>query len=252
MAWEHRRVGGALSMRGRIVVAAGTVLVVAMAAVAALGSGGGPVREAPERPVAACPEPRAGVVGFGDRAGDEVALTFDDGPGAITPGILDALARRDAQATFFVLGREIPRREGILRRAAAEGHQIGNHSTHHTVLPSAEELEATSGLITAATGRLPCVFRPPEGRYDDRLLRTARRLGMTTVTWDVDAADWSTQEPALIRDRVLAAAQPGSIILMHDGGGDRAGTARAIAAVIRELQRRGLELVTVSDLLRGD
>ena len=236
----------------RALVAVGVVAVAGIVAVAALGSGEEPGPREPELPVAACPEPDPGVATSGDRKGNEVALTFDDGPSATTPKVLRALERRDAKATFFVLGREIPGREGILRRAAEAGHQIGNHSTTHSPLPDEADIAAATGLITAATNRLPCVFRPPQGRYDEALVDRVRALGMTTVTWDVDTGDWATQTPAMIRDRVLAAVEPGSIVLMHDGGGERAGTARSISAVVDELRDRDYELVTVSDLLRGE
>ena len=238
--------------RARWLIGGAVAVVVAAVAVAALGSGEEPAAKRAEAPAAACPEPRPGVITAGDRDGDQVALTFDDGPSAQTEEVMDALARRDAKATFFVLGREIPGREAILSRAVDDGHELGNHSTTHTPLPSTADIAETDELIVAATDRRPCVFRPPEGRYDGRLLAEVRERGMSTVTWDVDTADWASQAPAEIRDRALAGVQPGSIVLMHDGGGERAGTVRSISAVIDELHARGYELVTVSELLRGD
>jgi peptidoglycan/xylan/chitin deacetylase (PgdA/CDA1 family) len=186
-----------------------------------------------------------------DSAVHAVAVTFDDGPSAGTRAILRALRRHDAKATFFLVGREIPGREGIVRRAAREGHELGNHSTSHSALPSEADVANTSNLITRITGGPPCVFRPPAGRTSRLLIRDVHRLGMTTVTWDVDTGDWAFQLPAAIRDRALAGVRPGSIILMHDGGGERAGTARSLSAVIEGLRGRGYELVTVSELLRN-
>ena len=197
-----------------------------------------------------CPTPKRDVWRGGDPAVHAVAITFDDGPSAQTRAILRALRRHRAKATFFLVGREIPGREAVLRRAAREGHELGNHSTTHSPLPSRADIATTSNLITRTTGRRPCVFRPPEGRTSRQLLRDVRRLGMTTVAWDVDSGDWASQLPAAIRGRALAGVREGSIILMHDGGGERAGTARAVSAVIDSLRKDGYQLVTVSELLR--
>ena len=205
----------------------------------------------PPATAADCSPPLRGVVSRGPAGVRAVALTFDDGPSEQTAKVLRALRRRDARATFFPLGREIPGREGLLRRAVRDGNELGNHSTTHTELPTAADIEATSRLIERATGRRPCLFRPPGGRVSDQLVRTARRLGMTTVTWDVDPADWAVHDPRVLREHVRDAAAPASIVLMHDGGGDRAATARSISALIDDLRASGYELVTVSELLRG-
>jgi len=210
-----------------------------------------PRADGPGAEPTACPASADGVVSSGNRGEREVAITFDDGPSDETRDFLGALERRGAPATFFVVGREIPGREDVLREAVAAGHEIANHSTSHMPLPSGTDVAETSELIERATGRAPCAFRPPEGRYSDRLLADARRLGMSVVTWDVDPEDWLSQDPAGIRERALAAVQPGSIVLMHDGGGDRTGTERSLSALIDALRARDYELVTVSELLRN-
>jgi peptidoglycan/xylan/chitin deacetylase (PgdA/CDA1 family) len=197
-----------------------------------------------------CPTPKRDVWRGGDPADHAVAITFDDGPSAQTRAILRALRRNRAKATFFLVGREIPGREAVLRRASREGHELGNHSTTHSALPSKADIATTSNLIARTTGHRPCVFRPPEGKTSHQLLRDVRQLGMTTVAWDVDSGDWASQLPAAIRGRALATVRDGSIILMHDGGGERAGTARALSAVIDSLRKDGYQLGTVSELLR--
>jgi peptidoglycan/xylan/chitin deacetylase (PgdA/CDA1 family) len=94
------------------------------------------------------------------------------------------------------------------------------------------------------------LFRPPYGRYDDETLKILRRRGMLMILWTVDTSDYSaTAKPAEVAARVLAEVEPGGIVLMHDAGGDRAVTARALTLVIRGLRRRGLRLVTVPQLL---
>lgn len=210
----------------------------------------GAARDEPTRLVG-CTPGIEGLVSEGPKAGRRVAITFDDGPSDHTERVLRALRRSDAKATFFVVGREIPGREEVLRRIVDEGHEIGNHSVLHDPLPTARELRAANRLIERAAGFRPCHFRPPGGRWDDRLVTRAARLGMTTVTWSVETRDWADQSPAAIRASVLEATEAGSIVLMHDGGGDRSGTARVASRVIAELTRRGYELVTVTELLGG-
>jgi peptidoglycan/xylan/chitin deacetylase (PgdA/CDA1 family) len=199
-----------------------------------------------------CPAPRAGVWRGGKPTGPEVALTFDDGPSDQTRDILRALRRHHARATFFVVGNQVPGREGTLRRMTQQGNEIGNHSTTHSSLPGRDDIRQTSGLIERATGRPPCLFRPPGGDTSPALLRDVRRLGMTTITWDVDAADWADQDSRRIRERVLASVHPGAIVLLHDGGGDRSGTVRSVSAVVGALHARGYKVVPVSELFPGD
>jgi peptidoglycan/xylan/chitin deacetylase (PgdA/CDA1 family) len=136
----------------------------------------------------------------------------------------------------------------VLREAVRQGNELGNHSTSHTALPDRGDIGETSRLIERATGTVPCLFRPPNGDTSPELLRDVRRLGMSTIAWDVDTGDWADQSPADIRARVMATVHPGSIILLHDGGGDRSGTARAVSGVIDDLHSRDYRIVTVSRL----
>jgi peptidoglycan-N-acetylglucosamine deacetylase len=194
------------------------------------------------------PATSTGSLTGGKPDGRKVALTFDDGPSAQTDTILRALRRHHAHATFFLIGRQIPDNRPVLRRAVRDGNELGNHSTSHTSLPGYEDIRKTSRMIKRATGAPPCLFRPPLGDTSDVLLRDVRKLGMTTVAWDVDTGDWADQSPFDIRARALANVHPGSIILMHDGGGDRTGTARSVSGVVHDLHARGYSVVTVSEL----
>jgi peptidoglycan-N-acetylglucosamine deacetylase len=178
----------------------------------------------------------------------QVALTFDDGPSPFTSGVIKALDRHGARGTFFAVGQEVAGRQSALRRALRHGHEIGNHTMHHQMLPPTSDLRATSSLIRRTTGFKPCSFRPPGGALSLGLARGARAAGMTTVLWDVDTRDWSGVGSATIKARATA-VRPGSIVLMHDGGGNRAQTVVALPSIISELKRRGFELVTVSRLL---
>jgi peptidoglycan-N-acetylglucosamine deacetylase len=166
-------------------------------------------------------------------------LTFDDGPGPDTDELLDVLGRYDVRATFFLIGAQIAERVATVRRAAEEGHAIGNHAWDHPRLPTLgeaqvrDQLARTSEAIAGAIGREPQLFRPPFGDTDATVERVAAALGMRLVLWDVDTEDW--QEPG--RDRVLqriATAKPTEIVLLHDGGGNRSGTVAAVEAYLRQ------------------
>ncbi len=201
------------------------------------------------KPSLHCPKPRRGVLVGGRPRGEDVALSFDDGPSPATPSILRVLRRHHAHATFFVIGGQIRGHEQILRRAVRAGNEIGNHSTSHVSLPDRRDIATTSRLIASATGRPPCLFRPPDGDTSPGLLHDVHSLGMTTVAWDVDTVDWRDQAPADIRARALAAAHRGAIILLHDGGGNRMGTVSAVSGIVDSLHQRGYRVVTVSELL---
>ena len=199
---------------------------------------------------------------------DGVALTFDDGPDPKwTPQILDILKATGARATFFVTGRNALDHPDLLRRIAAEGHDIGNHSTTHPDLgnmPDAGvrlELSATRRLIEAHTGRSTRLFRAPlfgnaEPTTLDELIptRIAAESGYLTVGLHVDPLDWQSPRANIIAAQTLAQvargtpASPAQIVLLHDSGGDRSETVKALPAIIAALKARGHRLVTVSEL----
>ncbi|WBB65570.1 polysaccharide deacetylase family protein [Micromonospora sp. WMMD812] len=176
-----------------------------------------------------------------------VALTFDDGPSpAWTPKILDQLRAARVTATFCVVGREVQRHPELVRRIVREGHQLCNHSWRHDVdlgrLPVAEiraDLVRTNKAIQAAAPGAPITFyRQPGGRWTPEVVAVAKQLGMRPLHWSVDPQDWAKPPAATISHRVLTAVRPGSIVLLHDGGGDRAATFAACPRVIAELKRR--------------
>jgi peptidoglycan/xylan/chitin deacetylase (PgdA/CDA1 family) len=183
----------------------------------------------------------------------EVALTFDDGPWpGSTRRILAILRRFHAHATFFMVGAQAARYPELVRKVAAGGNEIGNHSFSHPItLRSAspatvtDELARTNTVLTR-DGATPTLFRPPGGWFDDHLVQAARREGMRLVTWSVDPDDWKSDVTwKQIRDSVLTNVRPGSIVLLHDGGGDAGHTIRALPAIIRGIRQEGLRLVLV-------
>ncbi|EHN11142.1 polysaccharide deacetylase [Patulibacter medicamentivorans] len=183
-----------------------------------------------------------------------VALTFDDGPSPYTAPILRELERRRARATFFQLGRQIGPYQHVVRQLVRRGHALGNHSWSHPSLAPADartrqQLDDTAAAERRAVGHAGCLMRPPGGDIGERLDRLLRRRGQQAVLWDVDPGDWSRPGARMIVTRVLQAVRPGSIVLLHDGGGDRSQTVAAVPWIVKGLRKRGYHLVTVPTLL---
>lgn len=154
-----------------------------------------------------------------------VYLTFDDGPDARwTPRILDILAQANVRATFFVVGRLAFEQVELVRRVAANGHELGNHTWSHrhpwTALSSTARKEVHDGAAAIADliGRAPKFFRPPHGRLRRCVIEEAERGGQTLVLWNRSAVDWGPLGSARRIAHRLSAAQAGDIVLMHDGG----------------------------------
>ena len=180
-----------------------------------------------------------------------MALTLDDGPSGLTPGILDALRDRHAAATFFMLGRNAQNYPDTVRRVSAEGHEIGNHTWNHpdlTTLPDdriAAELRTTADLLRNLSGQAVGTFRPPYGEVNDRVLAVA---GMPAILWSVDTRDWAGASDAELADVSINRPRVGTIMLMHD---IQAVTGRVMPQVLDGLLDRGFSLVTLSHLFDG-
>jgi peptidoglycan/xylan/chitin deacetylase (PgdA/CDA1 family) len=185
----------------------------------------------------------------GPRDRNVVALTFDDGPSEYTDAFLDVLREKHAHGTFFEIGQEMPGREDTMRRILREGDEIGDHTVNHVEYPDYFQIAGAAARIRSSTHFEPCLFRPPGGAVDSSVISNAGALGMQTILWDVDPADWSNPGSAAVYSRIVSAAQPGSIILMHDGGGDRSGTLAALPQIIDTLRNRGYRFATVTELL---
>jgi peptidoglycan/xylan/chitin deacetylase (PgdA/CDA1 family) len=184
----------------------------------------------------------------------EVAFGFDDGPWRDTSAFVRMLERSHARATFFVIGRQLSAAyRPTLLRELRDGDVLGDHTFNHPDLTRSGqvygELRHTIGAIRSLSGYTSCVFRPPYGAYDGAVLRTARSLGLATVLWNVDPADYTLPGAGTIARRVLAQVQPGSIVISHDGGGPRGQTLAAYPMIIAALRARGYRIVTISELL---
>ena len=205
---------------------------------------------------------------------NKLALTFDDGPDPTwTPKILDVLKQYNVKAAFMVIGEQGQDNTGILKRYVREGHEIGNHTyTHPDISEISDrqiqlELNLTERLFAAELGIQPLYFRPPysidqEPDTNDQAAPADRiqQMGYTIIGDKIDTDDWNEhprKTPQEITDNVLAQLaimkdKPwfrGSIILLHDGGGDRSATVAALPLLITTLRAKGYELVPVSELM---
>ena len=186
--------------------------------------------------------------------GPYVAMTFDDGPHAtLTPKLLDLLALKKIKATFFVLGENVERHPEILKRAVAEGHEIGNHSWSHPNLAKLSnealrsQLQRTDDVIAHAISSHPRIMRPPYGELTPRQrLWVNTEFGYKVILWDVDPLDWKEPGPSIVAQRIIQGAKPGSIMLSHD---IHAQTIAAMPEVFDSLLAKGFKFVTVSELL---
>lgn len=180
-----------------------------------------------------------------------VALTFDDGPVADTRRLLRILERKDAPATFFMVGDNVAARPEVARAVVDGGHLVANHTWNHpqlTTLDDADvrdELRRTQDAITDATGFRPFLLRPPYGDVDGRVRSLATRTGLDVVLWSVDSLDWESRDAQEIRRRVGDQVRDGSNVLLHD---IHPTTVDAVPKIIDDLRDEDYVLVTV-DLL---
>jgi peptidoglycan/xylan/chitin deacetylase (PgdA/CDA1 family) len=188
----------------------------------------------------------------------ELALTFDDGPWYDTPQFLAILEHYQVPATFFEIGDQIStygQGGAIERRMLADGDMVGDHTWNHANVSGAGSFaageigEAAAAIKSATHGFEPCLFRAPYGATSGALTFEARSMGFTTIDWDVDPRDWARPGTGAIYHAVTSTAHNGSIILQHDGGGDRSETLAALPQEIQTFRHEGYTFVTVTQLL---
>jgi cellulose synthase/poly-beta-1,6-N-acetylglucosamine synthase-like glycosyltransferase/peptidoglycan/xylan/chitin deacetylase (PgdA/CDA1 family)/spore germination protein YaaH len=205
---------------------------------------------------------------------NQVALSFDDGPDPKwTPKILDILKQKNVKGTFFMIGSEAAENVGLMKRVQREGHEIGNHTYTHPDISEISprqldfEVKLTERLFASKLGVQPLYFRPPydideEPDTDDQATPVVQiqKDGYTIVGSKLDTNDWNEnpkKTPEEISQSILAQletmkAKPqfrGSVILLHDGGGDRSATVAALPMLIDTLRAKGYTIAPVSALL---
>jgi peptidoglycan/xylan/chitin deacetylase (PgdA/CDA1 family) len=188
-----------------------------------------------------------------------IALTFDDGPHPIyTRQILDTLHKYKVKATFFMIGVNIRKYPEIVRQVVAGGHALGNHTDTHprnlatrSVTKINKELRDCQATIRQVTGLRVFIFRPPRGKYDQKVIEVARHNGYQTILWSVCGDRRSPKTPRLMAQHVLQRIQPGDIILLHDGDlRSRWKDAAATQFIVEGLLRKGFRFKTIPQLLK--
>ncbi|MEI6447077.1 MAG: polysaccharide deacetylase family protein [Actinomycetes bacterium] len=188
----------------------------------------------------------------------KVALTFDDGPSEFTPKYLEILKREAVPATFFTVGGMYSTFAANATAAHSSGYSIANHTWSHPRMPGlsvgdqASQIDRVTDEIKGRGLPSPKLYRPPYGAFDTNSTALTAKRGMLLVLWDVDTLDWERPGADAIVYNALSGARNGSIILMHDGGGDRSQTLAALPRIIKGLKQKGFELVTVEQMLVED
>jgi peptidoglycan/xylan/chitin deacetylase (PgdA/CDA1 family) len=197
------------------------------------------------------PPPQAGKPQFYVHEGPHaIALTIDDGPDPrYTPKVLALLAKYDIKATFCMLGSSGHAHPGLVAEVAAAGHLIANHTYTHADLSKLSaaairsEITKAHDALTGAGAQAPRFFRAPYGSWSPAAFQVCAELGLRPLDWSVDPKDWSRPGTDHIVSTVLGHTHPGSIILEHDGGGDRSQTVAALTQFLPKLLDAGYQFV---------
>ncbi|RFB15337.1 polysaccharide deacetylase family protein [Bacillus sp. HNG] len=187
-----------------------------------------------------------------------VAFTFDDGPHPIyTPQILDIFKSVGGSATFFMVGEEMENHPELVKRVANEGHEIGNHTYSHPFLSKVNneeclgEIERNEIVIEELVGQKPVLFRPPYFDYNDEVCRVLDKKGYSMIgAVNLDARDWEQPGVEHIFEASLKCVKKGSILIFHDGYGNRIQTVEAVRMLVQRMKDQGYHFVTVSELLK--
>jgi len=186
-----------------------------------------------------------------------VALTYDDGPNPpYTNQLIGILERNQIKATFFVVGNIIEKHRATVRLVLSKGHELGNHSYSHQKMTSENpsfirsEIEKTDQLLRQLGVKEEIHFRAPYGRKFLVLPYLLAKMNKKNILWNVNPNDYKAQNSEVIENYVLEHVSPGSIILLHDGGGDRSRTVAATESLIKKLGEKGYTFKTVSELMR--
>jgi peptidoglycan-N-acetylglucosamine deacetylase len=194
-----------------------------------------------------------GVIRTTGRSGQTVALTFSAGPDPrYTPEILAILEAEGIKGTFCIVGSAAEEHPDLVRQIADEGHVLCDHSMSYDYDLAARDEETQRAEIGGAQTTIRAAepdaavpfFRAPGGAFSPELVEIAASYGMASLGWDVDPQDWATPGVAAIQAQVIDTVQPGSIVVLHDGGGDRTGTVDALSGIIDELMAEGYQFVT--------
>lgn len=184
-----------------------------------------------------------------------IALTFDDGPWPkYTEQVLDILKANNVKGTFFVIGNNMKNMPEVGKRIVTDGHIIANHTWnhwYHRLSPSvaAKEINDTEEIIYKVTGVRTNLFRPPGGVLGNGPAAYASSKKYSVIMWSADSNDYKRPAPSRLVGNVMRFSKPGGIVLMHDGGGVRDSTVKALPDMIKKFKQQGYRFVTIPEML---
>ena len=265
--------------RRRVQIASAALVPLVMAASAGIGQNGRAAASVPDAPAAGAASAQAPDASFGtddvrafrvsqqpepegsdatkpekegtESGGKVVYLTFDDGPSRHTKPVLRMLDDYDAKATFFLVGENAVTHPDLARSAVARGHAVGSHTWNHRDMRRLKparlngQIIRTSRALRRVTGRPVTCLRPPYGAVNRRVRAAVRHEELALKLWDVDPRDWKRPGAAAIAGRVVSRVDPGDVVLMHDGGGNRAQSVRALERILRALSKQDYTFATL-------
>ena len=184
--------------------------------------------------------------------GKVIYLTFDDGPTTkYTKRVLGLLDKYDAKATFFQVGENATAHPELARSVVERGHALGNHTWSHRDMRKLKpgelngQIARTSAALFGITGRPVTCLRPPFGAVNARVRKAIRHQKLDLKLWDIDPRDWKKPGSAAIAHRVVSRADPGDVSLMHDGGGNRSQSVKALERILRSLSKQKYDFKTL-------
>ncbi|MBM7570316.1 polysaccharide deacetylase family protein [Aquibacillus albus] len=200
---------------------------------------------------------RRGIINNIETDCKTVAITFDDGPNPVyTPQVLEIFQEVSGNVTFYMIGEQMEKHPEIFEAVVEHGHEVGNHTYTHPKLTELSdndcysEIDRTDRLIREMTGNKPLTFRPPYLDYNEQVQSIVERFGYSVAgAVNMDAQDWEQPGVEHIYSKSLENVSNGSILLFHDGFGDRSQTIEALRKLVAELDDQGYQFVTLTELL---
>jgi len=185
--------------------------------------------------------------------GNEVAITFDDGPDKCTQKVLEVLKAHNVKATFFCIGEKIEKNPDLFKQIIDDGHLVGNHSySHSNTFPVfrkskiVAEISKTNGLIEQYSGEANDLFRPPFGVMNPTIAKAAKETEQKVIGWNLRSFDTSMSKEKVIR-KIKRKLKPGTVLLLHD---DREGTAEILDTILQYAKSGNYNFVDVRQIFK--
>jgi peptidoglycan/xylan/chitin deacetylase (PgdA/CDA1 family) len=186
--------------------------------------------------------------------GNQIALTFDDGPTLFTQQVLDLLKQYEQKATFFCIGKQVEKFPDIVRRIIDEGHTIGNHTYSHSkntgwlgVQEMTAEIHHADRVIQKVIHKKPVFYRPPFGVTNPSIKKAVKQTGHQTIGWSIRSLDTVIEDKSRILSRILNRLAPGKVVLLHDTSSK---SVDVVAKLLKEMKKNSYASVSIDTLFK--